>query len=152
MFVTSGSCVGNVVVLKRLRSFFRPGILLLANTAMSTNGAADRYSNHTLEKVARTKATIESFYANLITQHQERQNRSDRKTSPWCKLVFFGVPTPSSLVHSWQKYFPWPEVCCVKTDSRNLWPWSNYWFSCFRWKVLEMNMEQQGLTEEEVSW
>lgn len=51
----------------------------MANTAtsMSTNGAACSYSNHTLEKVAKTKATLESFYANLITQHQERQNRYD---------------------------------------------------------------------------
>ncbi|XP_020630733.1 serine/threonine-protein kinase 38-like [Orbicella faveolata] len=67
----------------------------MANTAttMSTNGASCSYSNHTLEKVAKAKATLESFYANLISQHQERQNR---------------------------------------------------------WKVLEMNMEQQGLTEEEV--
>lgn len=66
----------------------------MANTAttMSTNGASCSYSNHTLEKVAKAKATLESFYANLISQHQERQNR---------------------------------------------------------WKVLEMNMEQQGLTEEE---
>lgn len=59
---------------------------------MSANGAPYSYSNHTLEKVAKTKATLESFYANLITQHQERKNR---------------------------------------------------------WKVLEMNMQQQGLTEEE---
>ncbi|KAM7424879.1 Serine/threonine-protein kinase 38 [Porites harrisoni] len=60
---------------------------------MSANGAPYSYSNHTLEKVAKAKATLESFYANLITQHQERKNR---------------------------------------------------------WKVLEMNMQQQGLTEEEV--
>lgn len=42
---------------------------------MSANGAPYSYSNHTLEKVAKAKATLESFYANLITQHQERKNR-----------------------------------------------------------------------------
>ncbi|KAK2569134.1 Serine/threonine-protein kinase 38-like [Acropora cervicornis] len=60
---------------------------------MSANGAPCSYSNHTLEKVEKTKATLENFYANLITQHQERQHR---------------------------------------------------------WRVMEINMEQQGLTEEEV--
>ncbi|XP_015771185.1 PREDICTED: serine/threonine-protein kinase 38-like [Acropora digitifera] len=59
---------------------------------MSANGAPCSYSNHTLEKVEKAKATLENFYANLITQHQERQHR---------------------------------------------------------WRVMEINMEQQGLTEEE---
>lgn len=46
-----------------------------AVTATNANGAACSYSNHTLEKVAKTKATLESYYANLLSQHQERRNR-----------------------------------------------------------------------------
>ncbi|EDO42700.1 predicted protein [Nematostella vectensis] len=46
-----------------------------AATASGSNGAPCPYSSHTLEKVAKTKATLESFYACLVSQHYERKNR-----------------------------------------------------------------------------
>ena len=62
---------------------------------MSANGAPYSYSNHTLEKVAKAKATLESFYANLITQHQERKNRfalfQNNINSSCSDLLVFGI-------------------------------------------------------------
>lgn len=62
---------------------------------MSANGAPYSYSNHTLEKVAKAKATLESFYANLITQHQERKNRfalfQNNINSSCSNLLVFGI-------------------------------------------------------------
>jgi len=55
--------------------FFLFDLVFYEAKTMSANGAPYSYSNHTLEKVAKAKATLESFYANLITQHQERKNR-----------------------------------------------------------------------------
>ena len=68
----------------------------------SANGARSSYSNHTLEKVAKAKATLESFYANLITQHQERKNRLA------AQVGFTEVPV-SDFEHGWPlvKIFQW---------------------------------------------
>ena len=114
----------------------------MANTAttMSTNGASCSYSNHTLEKVAKAKATLESFYANLISQHQERQNRSGRGNTI-CKLYSFALcrrDIPKLLNKD------------LVTNNSVLHTSINLLYFGYRWKVLEMNMEQQGLTEEEV--
>ncbi|KXJ27037.1 serine/threonine-protein kinase 38 [Exaiptasia diaphana] len=49
----------------------------MAGTAApsGSNGSGSSYSNHTLEKVAKTKATLETYYSSLVTQHYERRNR-----------------------------------------------------------------------------
>ncbi|XP_033118381.1 serine/threonine-protein kinase tricorner-like [Anneissia japonica] len=42
---------------------------------MATLGAEIRCSQHTYDKVTKAKVTLESFYTNLLFQHEERQNR-----------------------------------------------------------------------------
>jgi len=42
---------------------------------MATVGEQMQISNHTIDKVTRAKVTLENYYSNLISQHEERETR-----------------------------------------------------------------------------
>jgi len=42
---------------------------------MATVGEPMQISSHTVDKVAKAKLTLETYYSNLVTQHAERENR-----------------------------------------------------------------------------
>jgi len=42
---------------------------------MATVGEPMQISNHTVEKVAKAKLTLENYYSNLVAQHEERETR-----------------------------------------------------------------------------
>ncbi|XP_052239573.1 serine/threonine-protein kinase 38-like isoform X2 [Dreissena polymorpha] len=42
---------------------------------MATVGEQMQVSNHTIDKVTRAKVTLENYYSNLISQHEERETR-----------------------------------------------------------------------------
>lgn len=42
---------------------------------MATVGEQQPISNHTKDKVTKAKVTLENYYSNLISQHEERENR-----------------------------------------------------------------------------
>ena len=42
---------------------------------MAAVGETIQVSNHTVDKVAKAKLTLENYYSNLVTQHEERENR-----------------------------------------------------------------------------
>ncbi|TWW56389.1 Serine/threonine-protein kinase 38 [Takifugu flavidus] len=43
--------------------------------AMTSQSSCFSMSNHTKERVTMAKVTLENFYSNLITQHEEREMR-----------------------------------------------------------------------------
>lgn len=45
------------------------------NSKMATVGEQMQISNHTIDKVTRAKVTLENYYSNLISQHEERETR-----------------------------------------------------------------------------
>ncbi|WAR02089.1 TRC-like protein, partial [Mya arenaria] len=45
------------------------------NSKMATVGEQLQISNHTIDKVTRAKVTLENYYSNLISQHEERETR-----------------------------------------------------------------------------
>ncbi|KAH3889845.1 hypothetical protein DPMN_013910, partial [Dreissena polymorpha] len=45
------------------------------NSKMATVGEQMQVSNHTIDKVTRAKVTLENYYSNLISQHEERETR-----------------------------------------------------------------------------
>jgi len=42
---------------------------------MATVGEPMQISSHTVDKVAKAKLTLETYYSNLVAQHAERENR-----------------------------------------------------------------------------
>ena len=42
---------------------------------MATIGEQLQISSHTVDKVAKAKLTLETYYSNLVAQHAERENR-----------------------------------------------------------------------------
>jgi len=48
---------------------------------MATIGEPLQISSHTVDKVAKAKLTLETYYSNLVTQHAERENRYVSATS-----------------------------------------------------------------------
>jgi hypothetical protein len=42
---------------------------------MAAVGEPMQVSSHTVDKVAKAKLTLENYYSNLVTQHEERENR-----------------------------------------------------------------------------
>jgi len=46
-------------------------------------------SSHTVDKVAKAKLTLETYYSNLVTQHAERENRYVCAVLWFIKIDFF---------------------------------------------------------------
>ena len=42
---------------------------------MATVGEQIHISSHTVDKVTKAKVTLETYYSNLIAQHEEREHR-----------------------------------------------------------------------------
>ena len=42
---------------------------------MATVGDSVQISSHTVDKVAKAKISLENFYTNLVSQHEEREGR-----------------------------------------------------------------------------
>ena len=42
---------------------------------MATVGEQIQISSHTVDKVTKAKVTLENYYSNLISQHEEREHR-----------------------------------------------------------------------------
>lgn len=49
--------------------------------AMTSQTSCSSMSNHTKERVTMAKVTLENFYSNLISQHEEREMRWGLKKS-----------------------------------------------------------------------
>ena len=47
-------------------------------------------SSHTVDKVNKAKVTLENYYSNLVCQHEERENRYDKRV----------VTVPKQLYHN----------------------------------------------------
>uniref|UniRef100_A0A672KDN4 Serine/threonine-protein kinase 38 n=1 Tax=Sinocyclocheilus grahami TaxID=75366 RepID=A0A672KDN4_SINGR len=46
--------------------------------AMTSQMSCSSMSNHTKERVTMAKVTLENFYSNLISQHEEREMRQQK--------------------------------------------------------------------------
>ncbi|XP_028414157.1 serine/threonine-protein kinase tricorner-like [Dendronephthya gigantea] len=47
----------------------------MSATTSNPSGSHERFSPHTLEKAAKTKVSLQSFYSNLLAQHKDRKSR-----------------------------------------------------------------------------
>jgi len=52
-------------------------VFLLVKSVKSKMATVEpmQISSHTVDKVAKAKLTLETYYSNLVTQHAERENR-----------------------------------------------------------------------------
>jgi len=50
-------------------------LLKSVKSKMATISEPMQISPHTVDKVAKAKLTLETYYSNLVTQHAERENR-----------------------------------------------------------------------------
>ena len=99
----------------------------MSATTSNLTGSHERFSPHTLEKAAKTKVSLQSFYSNLLAQHKDRKSRYFNKFL--------------------QRYI-------ASTDDADGRLYASLYTRIFNFNrlyCLEAAMEEQGLTAQEVS-